>query len=268
MLSVTDLTGYMYCPRKLYFSKILHIREKAQVQSIKGTIKHAVFEHAGREDKEIISAFTDKDSLESLEMKYRKVYYKVLLFHIQRAQKDLEAQGLKTLQVYQELWPFFLAEAQEKSSYFYHLAKEKKVYGEALWLSLPKSVPELRIVSERLGLIGVIDRVDLLEGFVPVEIKTGSAPRDGVWKEHMVQIGAYMLLLSEHYGKDISFGYVEYRAINDRRKVTMNAFLKDEILELIQKVRYTLNSKELPAKTTDMKKCERCGVRDVCFSQE
>ena len=54
MLFVTDLTGYMYCSRKLYFSKILHIREKPQEQSIKGTIKHAVFEHAGKQDKEII----------------------------------------------------------------------------------------------------------------------------------------------------------------------------------------------------------------------
>ncbi|MDP3728837.1 MAG: CRISPR-associated protein Cas4 [bacterium] len=267
MLFVTDLTGYMYCSRKLYFSKVLHVREKPQEQSIKGTIKHAVFEHSGREDKDIIFAFTEKDTLEILEMKYRKVYYSVLMFQIQRAKKDLEAQGLKTLEIYQELWPFFLAEAKTKSLYFYNLAEEKKVYGEKLWLALPKSIPELRIVSEKLQLVGVIDRVDLVDGFIPVEIKTGSAPRDGVWKEHMIQIGAYILLLSEHYGKDISEGYVEYRAINERRKIVMNPFLKDEILELIQKVRNTLNRKELPAKTNDIKKCEKCGIRDICFSQ-
>lgn len=267
MLFVTDLTGYMYCSRKLYFSKILHIREKPQEQSIKGTIKHAVFEHAGKQDKEIISSFTEKNSLEDLEMKYKKVYYSVLMFHIQRAKRDLEAQGLKTLEVYQELWPLFLAEAKEKCTFFYTLAQEKKIYREALWLALPKSVPELRIVSETLQLTGIIDRVDLIDGFIPVEIKTGSAPRDGVWKEHMIQIGAYMLLLSEHYGKEISHGYVEYRAIHERRKIVMNAFLRDEILELIQKVRATLNSKVLPAKTTDIKKCERCGIRDICYAQ-
>lgn len=267
MLSVTDLTGYMYCSRKLYFSKVLGVREKPKEQTIKGTIKHAVFDSASRQDKEIISAFTAKDTLEALEMKYRKTYYTVLMYHIQRAKKDLEAQGLQTLLVYQELWPFFLAEAKEKSTYFYTLAQEKNLYGEALWFALPKSVPELRIVSEKLQLIGVIDRVDLVDGFIPIEIKTGSAPRDGVWKEHMVQLGAYMLLLSEHYGKDISEGYVEYRTINERRKVKMNAFLHDEILELIQKVRSTLNSKELPMKTADTRKCESCGIREICFSK-
>lgn len=267
MLSVTDLSAYMYCPRKVYFAKILGVKEKPKEQSIKGTIKHAVFENAGREDKEIISGFTEKESIEDLEMTYRKIYYKILMYSIQRAKKDLEAQGLKTLQVYQELWPFFLQEAKEKSLYFYNLAKEKNLYGEALWLALPKSVPELRIVSEKLGLIGIIDRVDLVEGFIPVEIKTGIAPREGVWKEHMIQIGAYMLLLSEHYGKEISEGYIEYRAINDRRKVKMNVFLKDEILELIIKVRNMLNNKELPAKTTEVRKCENCGIKEICYSK-
>lgn len=268
MLSVTDLTAYMYCSRKLYFSKVLHVREKAQAPSLKGTIKHAVFESAGKQEKELICSFTEKEKQEELEMRYRKVYYSVLLLQIQRVKKDLDMQGLKSVDIYQELWPFFLSEAKEKSAYFYHLAQEKNCYGEALWMSLPKSVPELKIFSEKLGLVGVIDRVDLIDGFIPVEIKTGSAPREGIWKEHMIQLGAYMLLLSEHYGKDISVGYVEYRSINDTRKVTMNPFLKDEILELIEKVKNTLNAKELPPKTTEIKKCGHCGIKDVCYSQK
>ncbi|MSR86445.1 CRISPR-associated protein Cas4 [Candidatus Woesearchaeota archaeon] len=267
MLSVTDLTSYMYCSRKLYFNKVLGVREKASVVGIKGTIKHAVFEDAGREDKDVLCSFLEKDSLESLEMKYRSVYYKVLMFHIQRMKKELEFQGLKTVVVYQELWPFFLKEAQEKSSHFFALGKEKNLYGETLWLALPKSVPELRIVSEKLQLIGVIDRVDLVDGFIPIEIKTGSAPKEGVWKENMIQLGAYMLLLSEHYGKEITEGYIEYRAISERRKVFMNPFLKDEIFELLGKVRETLRSKDLPEKTKDVRKCEGCGIREICYNQ-
>ena len=267
MLSVTDLTSYMYCSRKLYYNKTLGIREKPSIVGIKGTIKHAVFEDAGRQDKEIICALTDRDSLENFEMKYRAVYYKVLLFHIQRMKKELEFQGLKTLVVYQEIWPFFLQEAKEKSIYFFDLAQEKKLYGEALWLALPKGVPELKIISQKLELIGIIDRVEVGDTFVPIEIKTGSAPKEGVWKENMIQLGAYMLLLSEHYGKEITEGYIEYRAVNERRKVLMNPFLKDEILELIQKVQMTLNSKELPEKTKDTRKCDSCGIREICYSK-
>ncbi len=265
MLSVTDLTSYMYCSRKLYFAKVLQVREKAAAPSLKGTIKHAVFEDAGRQDKEILSSLTEHDSFASLEMKYRTVYYKVLMFHIQRAKKDLEAQGLQSMAVYQELWPFFLAEAKEKSKEFYGLAKEKKIYGEKLWIAAPKGIPELKIISEKMGLIGVIDRVEIDAGFVPIEIKTGKAPQEGVWKENMIQLGAYMLLLSEHYGKDITEGYVEYRTIHERRKVLMNPFLKDEIIELIQKVRQILNGEELPPKVKEEWKCKICGIREICF---
>jgi len=267
MISVTDLTAYMYCPRKLYFSKVLHIKEKPKEAMIKGKIKHQVFDAAGREDKEIITHFTAKDLLEDLEMQFRRVYYKVLMFHIQRAKEELEAQGLQTLLVYQELWPFFLQEARDKSALFFSLASEKKLYGEALWMALPKGIPELRIVSEKLGLIGVIDRVDIAEDFVPVEIKTGKAPREGVWKENMIQLGAYLLLASEHYGKDIKEGFIEYRAVNERRKVVMNPFLKDEILELVRRVNTLLQSQELPPKVSEEWKCTTCGVREVCFAR-
>ncbi len=266
MISVTDLTGYMYCSRKLFLNKVLYIREKPSVVGLKGTIKHAVFEDVGREDRTVIFSFQKGETLEGLEAKYRLLYYKVLMYHIQKRKKDLETQGLKTILVYQELWPFFLEEAKDKSVEFYTLAQERGLYGEALWLSLPKAIPELKIISSTLGLTGVIDRVEVGDIFIPIEIKTGNAPKEGVWRENMIQLGAYMLLLSEHYGKKITEGYIEYRAINERRKVFMNAFLKDEILELLEKVKKILNAKEVPEKTKDSYKCSSCGIKEQCYA--
>jgi len=268
MISVTDLTGYLYCPRKLYFGKVLGIKEKPKELTIKGKIKHAVFEDAGREDKTLLSSLTEKDTIESLERKYKTLYYKVLMFHVLHAKKEIEEQGLNPLEIYRELWPFFLKEAQEKSITFYNLAQEKKVYGEELWLAVPKGIPELKIVSQALGVVGVIDRVDIDRGYLPIEIKTGKAPQDGVWREHMIQVGTYMLLLSEYYGMEIKEGYVEYRTVNEQRRVMMNPFLKEEILELIQRVQEMLNRKDLPQKITDRRKCEACGIREVCYSQK
>ncbi|MBI5797578.1 CRISPR-associated protein Cas4 [Candidatus Woesearchaeota archaeon] len=268
MISVTDLTSYMYCSRKLYFTKVLRIREKPKEKTIKGTIKHQVYDLVGRENKNIILDFTAKESLEELEMRFRRVYYKTLMFCIQRAKSDLEAQKLKMLELYQELWPFFLEEAKEQSSFFFQFAQEKNCYGEQLWLALPKAVSELRIVSENLRLVGVVDKLELEKDFTPVEIKTGKAPKDGVWKDNMVQLGAYMLLLSEHYGKEIKEGFIDYKAINERRKITMNPFLKDEIIALIDRVHILLTQKELPEKTKDEWKCKICGIREECFKEE
>ena len=268
MIAVTDLTGYMYCPRKLYFRKVLGFKEKPKPQTVKGKIKHAVFEHAGKEDREIATSFTPKDLLENLEMRYRKIYYKVLMYNIQRNRKEIISTGLDPMILYRELWPFFLEEAKDKSAYFYNFAKNNNVYGEELWLALPKGIPELRIRSEKLGLIGIVDKVEVDQEFIPVEIKTGKAPREGVWKENRVQIGAYMLLLSEHYGKDITEGYIDYKAINERRIVTMNPFLKDEIMELIQRVNILLAQSVIPDKIEDSKKCQVCGIREKCLSNK
>ena len=264
MLSVTDLTSYLYCARKLYYRKILGIKEKAKAVSIKGTIKHRVFELAGKEDPVIISAFTAKDSLEDLEMKYRSVYYKVLMFVIKQEEKKLKNLGLTTLEVYQEIWPFFLEEAKAKSKELFKFAKEKKVYGDALWLSLPKGVPELKIFSNELNLVGVVDKVDVDRGFIPIELKTGKAPREGVWKNHKIQVGAYMLLLSEHYGQEVKKGYVDYLSIGEQRKVVMNPFLKDEILEIRDSVNALLVG-ELPARVEEKWKCDSCGIREECY---
>jgi CRISPR-associated protein Cas4 len=205
----------------------------------------------------------EDDPFEDFQMKYRGIYYSVLMDFINLNKKDIEEQGLKMNELFKELWPFFLEEARIRSKEYYDLSHEKKLFGENLWFVIPKGISELKIISEKLSLIGVVDRV---ENFVPIEIKTGKAPRDGVWKENMVQLGAYMLLLSEHYGCEVNEGYVEYRTVNERRKVTMNPFLKDKIMELIIKVKETLNSSEKPLRVNEEWKCKMCGIREDCFS--
>ena len=268
MISVTNLTSYMYCPRKLYFNKVLKVYEKIKELPVKGKIKHKIFELSGREDREIIASFTRKDSLEDLEMKFRRIYYKTIMLVLNMYKKELKELEINRLDFYRELWPFFLEEAIEKSKEFFELSKEKNVYGEELWMVLPKALPEIRVSSDKLGLRGIVDRVDIAKGFLPIEIKTGKAPRDGVWKNNMVQIGAYMLLLSEHYGKEIKEGYVEYVSIKEKRKVVMNEFLKDEILDLIGEVNSLLEQKEIPERVKEEWKCESCGIKEDCFSRE
>jgi len=264
MLSVTDLTAYLFCQRKLYFKKVLGVHEKPKERTLYGTITHRTIERSGREDKDILCSFTENISIQDLELRYRHIYSTALIQSIQEEKYTLRTAGLDPMAVYRELWPSFLKEAQAKSASIFSHAHEKKVFKEMLWESLPKSEPEIKIVSETLGLVGVIDQLD--ENFVPIELKTGKAPRDGVWKEHMVQLGAYMLLLTEHAGKDVNYGFVEYRAVNERRKVVMNLFLKDEILELIHRVNSLVQQSALPEKVKEEWKCQQCGIKETCFA--
>ncbi len=268
MIAVTDLTSFMYCPRKLYFRKVLKVKEEIKELPVKGIIKHKVYELVGRNDREIIASFSEKESLEDFEMKFRKNYYQTILLVLRMYKKNLKELDLKSLEVYQEIWPFFLEEAKEKSRELYDFAKENNIYGEELWMKLPKGLPEIRVSSEVLGLRGIVDQVNVDEGFIPIEIKTGKAPRDGVWKEHKIQVGAYMMLLSEHYGQEVKEGFVEYRMVNEKRKVVMNEFLREDIFDLIDKVKKLLESDCKPEKVEEEWKCESCGIREKCYSAE
>ena len=75
-----------------------------------------------------------------------------------------------------------------------------------------------------------------------------------------------MILLTEHAGKDVNYGFVEYCAVNERRKVVMNLFLKDEILELIHRVNSLVQQSALPEKVKEEWKCKQCGIKETCFA--
>ncbi len=266
MLAVTDLTNYLYCKRQLYFRKVLGVKEKAKPQTVKGSIRHKVYEISGMEDESIVSSINAKSSLEDVQLSFRRVYYASLKRVLKAFEKEIKKVGDNTLALFQEMWPEFLEEAMAKGEGIYNLSKEKQVYGRELWNSLPKSAPEVPISSDSLELRGIIDKVD--EGDVPIELKTGKAPVEGVRKEHMIQVGAYMMLLSEKTGKEVNEGYVEYSQVNDRRKVVMNPFLRDEILELIKRVKQLLSGEEIPERVKEEWKCNYCGIRDECFNRK
>lgn len=265
MIAVTDLSAYLFCQRKLYLKKVLHIREKPKQQTLQGTITHRVFELSGKEDKAIISSFTDRSTQDDIEMQYRRVSSNALITSIRENKEELKAASVDVLTLYQELLPFFLGEAKAKSAALFSHAHETRKFGETLWKDVPKSSSEIRIVSEMLGMTGVIDRLE--EGYIPVEIKTGKPPQDDVWKEHRIQLGAYILLAEDFFKKEITQGFVEYTAVNERRKVVMNPFLKDEILSLADNVRQLLQQSTLPEKVKEEWKCAHCGIQEECFQK-
>lgn len=254
MISVTMLSSYLYCPRKFYNQYVLGIKEPLNPAMLKGLIRHNVFDLANKSEKSIILDFKEQDSQEDLEQAFKTLFNDILQDKIKERRLDLDELGLDSLDMYKELLPKFILEAKTKAKNIFEFAQEHKVYGESLWFRLPKPISELRIQSSTLDLVGVVDKVEKVgDTFIPIEIKTGKAPDNGIWKAHKIQLAAYILLLSEHYGVKINEGYVEYKE-EGRRKLVMNAFLEDEVLDTRDKVKEVLNLKEAPPCG-----CGRCG---------
>jgi len=270
MISVTSLSEYTYCPRKLYLQRVLKIFELPKAAVAAGTVRHEVYDKINKTDKEIVLKIKERLGLQGIVGLYKKVYSKILREVIKKNMPSLKEAGIDSLELFKKTWPLILKESETRAGNVYGFMKEHGVLGEELWLKLtPKMESELKIKSEKLQLTGVIDQLEIYqEEVVPVELKTGKTPNDGVWPGHKIQLGAYALLLEEERGKKVKYGKVRYLDSDDDRKVVINPFLYEEVKELTKKVICLLQADKVPNICVNCNKCASCGLKDKCHDQE
>lgn len=116
-------------------------------------------------------------------------------------------------------------------------------------------------VSERYGLSGRPDLV-LKEGdkYVPVEIKTGRTPRGPLFS-HILQLGAYLLLLEETYGSPAG-GILRYAERDDHIEWTDD--LKMLVTLKLDEMRQKLRTGEVHRNHNRPGKCAGCSRRSGC----
>jgi CRISPR-associated exonuclease Cas4 len=121
----------------------------------------------------------------------------------------------------------------------------------------------LPIFSDRLGLIGKCDVVEFWpDGTVyPVEYKHG--PRRA-WLNDDVQVGAQALCLEDMLGVTIGEAAVFHASSKRRRVVHVDAALRDAVVMTVNEIRRMLARRELPPRTTDIRRCRECSLRDTC----
>ncbi|MEO1339516.1 MAG: PD-(D/E)XK nuclease family protein [Myxococcota bacterium] len=117
--------------------------------------------------------------------------------------------------------------------------------------------------SPRLGLSGRPDRLLQLRNgaVVPIEKKSGSAK---LYDDILVQVGAYLLLVEDVYGRRPPFGLVvlgddtEYRIRNTAR-------LRRWTRKILDKVKVQRSKLHVEGQGTPLAaKCRKCGFLDEC----
>jgi len=142
-------------------------------------------------------------------------------------------------------------------------------------LGLPEGakIRSLRLESESLGLIGVVDVVEGgPDGAEIIDYKKGSARRDAegdrVAKEpDAMQVAAHALLLREH-GVSVARGAIYYAA--DKRRVPVE--LTDELFERVKKAiaeaRAVAASGKCPPPLKNDVRCLYCSAYPICLPNE
>jgi len=119
------------------------------------------------------------------------------------------------------------------------------------------------LYSSNLRLVGKPDfLVEQNDGtIIPVEVKSGGAPTD-LYDNHIMQLGAYCILVDEVYGVRPTHGILQYR---DRAfAVDFTVELEDEVFDIIALMRSEMFEPELSRDHEDRFRCQGCSMHHVC----
>lgn len=118
------------------------------------------------------------------------------------------------------------------------------------------------------GLTGVIDRVDFDGESVPVDYKTGKAPRNGTaWPADRGQVLAQAALL-ESAGYAVSHGELYYRQSHRRVDVQWDDAGRRDLRAAIDGARHVAAQLHPPPPLEDSPKCARCSLVGICLPDE
>jgi CRISPR-associated exonuclease Cas4 len=121
------------------------------------------------------------------------------------------------------------------------------------------------ITSERYGLTGKPDYVvRVLEGVVPVEIKSGDCPRSGrPHDSHRYQVAAYCLLLEDAFETNVPYGLIRYQDRSVRVEYTPT--VRAELLSILEEICLSRKTnREQHFSHSHHGKCRACGYRETC----
>lgn len=142
-------------------------------------------------------------------------------------------------------------------------------------LDLPEGarIRSLKLESESLGLVGVVDLVEGgPDGAEILDYKKGSARRtpegERIAKEpDAIQVAAYALLLREH-GVEVSRGGIYYAADRRRVAVDLTDALFNQVRRTLEEARSVAASGRCPPPLRNDPRCLYCSAYSICLPNE
>lgn len=233
MISASELGAWDFCPRQVYFKRILGIKTEKTEAMVKGTIKHKVFEEVISSHKKT-GAFNIGNIIEDTLSRYTE---------------DFETFGTDMDDFRRELgWSFGI-----------------------LWDKISRnefSVPEFCeewLESEDLGMRARVDVIfDDSGEWIVGDLKTSTSDFLGT----RLQIGAGALLFEKH----MNVGVNKIKIISHKNWMEKEIHLTDELRKQILKTRDEIEemvaTKRLPPRCANHNKCNHCNFLEThCNAQ-
>lgn len=269
MIPVNALSAYLYCPRKLYLQKVLGLEEPTRESALRGTIKHMALQGFIEREGKLVASIYPEHGLEDIKKSFEKALSDEIRSAIIEKKNSLKRLNLEPEEVFNKVLARLKPQLETRAQNVWNFIKRQKLYGRELWESLrPKIKSEYPLESQTYNLTGVIDQVFVFpERLLPVELKSGKIPVEGLWPGHKIQLAAYMLILEDNFGFSVDKGFVYYIQEKEYRFLQMNPFLKEEVIRTRELVEELLTRKKVPSILKKENKCHYCGLKNTCYDE-
>ncbi|HLD05386.1 MAG TPA: CRISPR-associated protein Cas4 [Candidatus Nanoarchaeia archaeon] len=265
-VTATQISSYLYCPRKLFLEYVLGFETPDSEALLLGRLTHTTHELMNEQEEKLVKGLERLDSYVELLAKYRRIQAVILEQLLPQHRSALRGFGLDLPSTFDKIWPRIVWEGEERAQNVFQFHQEHQLLGEELWQKLtPKIVSEFRVQSQDLQLKGIVDQVKHFpDAIVPIELKTGKAPSEGIWEGHRLQVGVYLALLRSQK-LNVKEGFVKYLDASALRPVVWTPFLDKEVFKIRDKVLELRNSTELPDFVENKNKCKSCTFQNQCY---
>lgn len=136
---------------------------------------------------------------------------------------------------------------------------------EAVKILYPPSFLEFKIENREVGLKGMIDKIEIIDGiYYPVVIQTNLPPLNGVWESDAIQTSAYSFLMEEEFNRDVSVGFVNYMKVGSKQPVVNSPMLNNKFIEIFEKLTEMVYDGKKPEINVNINKCHSCEYSEIC----
>lgn len=121
------------------------------------------------------------------------------------------------------------------------------------------------LYSKRLNVAGKPDYLlqDPQHNLIPVEVKSGAAPRNGKpYESHLLQLAAYFLLIEDVLQQAAPYGLIRYR--NQTIQIANTDELQKQLMNAMAQMRDQLAQNTAHRNHNQAQRCANCSVAHAC----
>ena len=134
-ISVTMLSAYLYCKRKLYLERVLKFFEPEKEALVKGSIRHETYEEINKIEEKLVKSIKQTTAFKDIYDMYIHAYAEQLRNIIHKNRFRLKGVKLKPLDAFKKIFPFFVRESKIRAENIFNFTVQNKVYGESYCIS-------------------------------------------------------------------------------------------------------------------------------------